>query len=141
MALFAHSPQDPSYPYQTLDEHLAQVGVLAATFLPKFDPQWGEMAGMTHDFGMAPEVWPRYLMDASQHKDKKFKSPGHTIHGAVFHYQHRNLPLAMVVMPETSPMGSCNYSNGKSWFRHRCPRRIRKQFKLALRSFQKLSNK
>lgn len=97
MTLYAHSTDNPDYEYQTLQEHLTNVGLLTASFLPHFDPEWGMQAGLTHDVGKASTAWQSYLMEASQNKGRKLKSPGHDFQGAVYQYQHRNIPLAFMV--------------------------------------------
>ncbi len=64
--LYAHSPAFGSEQWQTLEDHLSQVAVLASEFASPFDGStWAKVAGWLHDLGKADERFQRMLREAN----------------------------------------------------------------------------
>jgi CRISPR-associated endonuclease/helicase Cas3 len=72
--VFAHSKEGcPQSEWQTLEEHLGNVGELAKIHAKKIGMEhYGELLGLLHDFGKYSANFQKYLLDATKQKDPYF---------------------------------------------------------------------
>ena len=90
---------------QPLQAHLDAVARTAGEFAAEFGSRdWAELAGRWHDLGKARRVFQEYLRNAAQAEaagEKRPRSPGHSISGAILAREHfgerGGLPLAYCI--------------------------------------------
>ncbi len=87
--LFAHSKRDaPENIWHLLEDHLTEVGRLAAAFAADFAAcEWGRAAGELHDAGKATDAFQEYLRLCAQGRGVRGSAP-HTAHGARLAIEH-----------------------------------------------------
>ena len=87
MHYYAHSEEnEPPEAWQPLEEHLKNVGAMAAEFAEFFNAAaWGKTAGEFHDLGKGLTQWQAYLRHANGISDEFSKNyeghVNHAIHG------------------------------------------------------------
>ncbi len=95
MTYYAHSKEtEPPESWQPLEEHLKNVGLLAAQFASYFNAEsWGGTAGESHDIGKGINEWQAWLRRVNNIEDDCFVKfyighIQHAIHGAKWLYDH-----------------------------------------------------
>lgn len=113
----AHAPLKEGSQWHSLEDHLRQVGALAASRIDRvIDPTWGKLAGIWHDLGKYAPDWQDFIrlageaaQDAHLEEDdskaegprKRRRGPDHSTAGAIHATRtlgnHLGAPLAFAI--------------------------------------------
>lgn len=82
--IYAHSKKDTSVSkWQTLEDHLNNVGELAAVFAEPFESaEWGRILGALHDVGKSRVSFQNYLRFSNGLLDSEYDASDHSHSGA-----------------------------------------------------------